>query len=135
MTTTAKRYNEKQSSGSKNLNSESYFLCTSKQNNKVESKSSKSLFLLDWAYFVLLTQTSRHANSNNVTQASLGIGQVNEHISESTLLISDISDEVSLVNKSASEISSSSANVENNANELKTLANELYKLISRFKYS
>lgn len=72
--------------------------------------------------------------SNNVTQASQGIEDVNAHIGEGTVVIDEINSEVGLVNESAGEISDNSRDVENNANELKKLADELNELIGRFRY-
>jgi methyl-accepting chemotaxis protein len=71
--------------------------------------------------------------SNNVTQASQGIGEVNENVALSSKVAGEIAKDISDVNNSAGEISNSSSQVSLSAEEMKKLAQQLDEMVGKFK--
>ncbi|MGD9161549.1 MAG: HAMP domain-containing methyl-accepting chemotaxis protein [Desulfobacteraceae bacterium] len=71
--------------------------------------------------------------AGNVSQASQGIQEVNENVSESTVVSRDIAREVTDCTQSSAEISNSSAQVSLSADQLRSLAEELNDMVNKFK--
>ena len=71
--------------------------------------------------------------AGNVMQASQGIQTVNLNISEGSSVLKDIAREVTEVNLSSSEITNSSSQVYLSAGELEKLAEQLNKMVNKFK--
>jgi methyl-accepting chemotaxis protein len=76
--------------------------------------------------------TSREI-TGNVSQASHGIQDVNENVSQSSTVAGTISGDIADVNRSVMEISNSSGQVNLNAENLSKLAGRLQVLVGRFK--
>ncbi|SLM29699.1 exported hypothetical protein [Desulfamplus magnetovallimortis] len=72
--------------------------------------------------------------SSNIIQTSQGIQHVNENIAQGTVVIRDITKDISLVNEASGQISQNSNTVEANAQELKDLAARLNEVIDGFKF-
>ena len=71
--------------------------------------------------------------ADNVTQAAAGLGEVNENVAQSSAASSDIAQEIAKVSQAVLEMSSSSDQVNNSAEGMSSLAEELDKLVGRFK--
>jgi methyl-accepting chemotaxis protein len=71
--------------------------------------------------------------SENVSQASLGLEEINSNINQATQAVGQITQEISDVNEGANEISNSSAMVQQNASTLSELAEQLKKMVGKFK--
>ncbi len=71
--------------------------------------------------------------SESVTQVSFGIGEVNEKVSQSSTVSSDIACEITKVMVAAQEMSKGSKQVDSSSHGLSELADELYRMVGRFK--
>ncbi len=71
--------------------------------------------------------------ASNISQASLGIGEVNENVNQSTAVAGSISEDIAGVNQASNDIAKSSNNVKLSADDLQKLALELSKLVGSFK--
>ncbi len=71
--------------------------------------------------------------SNNVTQASQGLGEVNENVAQSSTVAGEIAKDISDVNNSAGEMSNSSSQVNMSAEEMNKLARQLEEMVGKFK--
>jgi len=71
--------------------------------------------------------------AGNIGQASAGIQDVNENLAQSSTVSSDIAREIAEVNQGSGEMSNSSSQVDLSAQDLRTLADELNRLVGRFK--
>jgi len=71
--------------------------------------------------------------SNNVTQASQGIGEVNQNVAQSSIVVGEIAKDISDVNQSAGEMSNSSSQVNLSAEEMNKLARQLDEMVGKFK--
>ncbi len=71
--------------------------------------------------------------ANNINQAAQGLGEVNENVSQITLVANSITEDISLVNSASSEISESSKNVDTSSADLQRTAQELQKILAKFK--
>ena len=70
---------------------------------------------------------------NNVAQASAGLMEVNENVAQSSQVSSEIARDISDVTSSANDISNNCAAVNTNAGELAGLAEQLNKMVQKFK--
>ncbi|MBL7179907.1 MAG: hypothetical protein ISS65_06810 [Desulfobacterales bacterium] len=71
--------------------------------------------------------------ASNVAQASQGIMEVNQNVAQSSTVSADIAKDIADVNQEANEISTSSSQVNLNATELSKLAEQLTKMVRKFK--
>ncbi len=71
--------------------------------------------------------------SESVTQVSFGIGEVNDKVSQSSKVSSDIASEITKVMVAAQEMSNGSRQVDSSSHGLSELADELYRMVGRFK--
>ena len=71
--------------------------------------------------------------AGNVAQASQGIQEVNQNVAQSSVVSADIAKDIADVNQEANEISTSSSQVNLNATELSKLAEQLIKIVRKFK--
>lgn len=71
--------------------------------------------------------------ANNINQAAQGLGEVNENVSQISVVAEGITEDISMVNSASSEISSSSTRVDSSSNELQNMANELQRILAQFK--
>jgi methyl-accepting chemotaxis protein len=71
--------------------------------------------------------------AENVGQASEGLEEINTNINQATLAVGEVTKEISSVNEGASEISRSSALVQQGASALNELADNLNKMVRKFK--
>jgi methyl-accepting chemotaxis protein len=71
--------------------------------------------------------------SNNVIQASQGIGEVSQNVAQSSTVSGEIAKDISDVNQSAGEMSSSSAQINLSAEEMNKLARQLDEMVGKFK--
>ncbi len=78
-------------------------------------------------------QSATEEIASNISQASQGIGEVNENVNQSTVVSATISEDIASVNTAANEISGSSDTIKASAAGLQKLATELSQLVSNFK--
>lgn len=71
--------------------------------------------------------------SNNVAQASLGIGEVNERVADNSTVSTDIASSISLIDFAANDMNSSSGRVNDSATNLLQLAQQLNSMVEKFK--
>ncbi|OEU46385.1 MAG: hypothetical protein BA861_11525 [Desulfobacterales bacterium S3730MH5] len=71
--------------------------------------------------------------ADNVAQASHGIKDITENVAESSTVAGKIAGDIADVNQAASEMSNSSSQVDLSTEELSILANQLKKLVKKFK--
>ena len=71
--------------------------------------------------------------AGNVAQAAQGIQGVNENVSTSSVVASEIAEEITGVNQSASEMSHSSGQVAMSAEELAVMAKKLNEMVGKFR--
>ncbi len=71
--------------------------------------------------------------ANNVAQASHGIRDTNDNVSQTSGAVESIAREITAVNETASVMSGSSAQVRSSAEVLSKLSEELSQLVGRFK--
>lgn len=71
--------------------------------------------------------------SENVAQASQGIGEVNENVAQSSSVSTEIAEDVAEVQQAGLEVSSSSEQINSNAQELNQLAGQLNDIVAQFK--
>jgi methyl-accepting chemotaxis protein len=71
--------------------------------------------------------------AGNVTQASTGIQEVTENVAQSSSVSGEIARDIADVNQASGEISNSSSQVNLSAEELTKLAEQLKKVVSKFK--
>jgi methyl-accepting chemotaxis protein len=71
--------------------------------------------------------------AKNVNQVSLGIEEVNINVSESSVMADKIAKEISGADQSTSEIAEKGIQIKGNADGLSTLADELNRMVGRFK--
>jgi methyl-accepting chemotaxis protein len=72
--------------------------------------------------------------ADNISQASLGIQEVNQNMAQSSMVATDIAADISAVSSEAVGMSRSSAQVRTNAEELAQLAERLNAVVGRFRY-
>lgn len=70
---------------------------------------------------------------SNVSQASVGLGEVNENVAQSSHVSADIAGEIGNVTQAAEEISSSCSRVNTSSHELADLADQLNQMVLKFK--
>lgn len=71
----------------------------------------------------------------NIEQASLGIVEINKNVAQSSMLSSNIADELGEVTSISNSMSVSGNSMRNNSEELSNLAGELRTMISSFRVS
>ncbi|MFP4128137.1 MAG: methyl-accepting chemotaxis protein [Desulfonatronovibrionaceae bacterium] len=71
--------------------------------------------------------------AENVSQASSGIQEVNENVAQASSVSSDMAQDIVRLNDSSSSINDSSSQVKSNSQGLSSMAEELQKLVSKFK--
>lgn len=71
--------------------------------------------------------------AENVGQASIGLEEINSNINQATHAVSEVTKEISNVNEGANEISRSSAMVQQRSSALNELADNLNKMVRKFK--
>ncbi|MFH0785550.1 MAG: methyl-accepting chemotaxis protein [Pseudomonadota bacterium] len=71
--------------------------------------------------------------AENVTQVSYSIGEVNNKVSESSTVSAEIAQEITEVMIAAKEMSVDSSQVDKSSHSLSGLADELYRMVGRFK--
>lgn len=71
--------------------------------------------------------------SDNIKHVSTGIGEVNDNIGQSSAVIGEISSDIAMVNQMAEGMSHNSHGLTASARDLKTMANNLNRIIGRFK--
>jgi methyl-accepting chemotaxis protein len=71
--------------------------------------------------------------ANNIAQASRGIQEVNENVSQSSTVPAGITADIAAVNQSSGEIAGSSNRVRGSAEDLKRMAAELNGIVGSFK--
>jgi methyl-accepting chemotaxis protein len=77
--------------------------------------------------------TSARAVSQNITEASVGVGDANTRVAESSQVSGEIARDIVAVRQAASEISSGSLAVSNSARSLGELADQLKQSVARFQ--
>jgi methyl-accepting chemotaxis protein len=71
--------------------------------------------------------------ATNINQISAGIQEVNENVAQSSAVAGEIAKNISDTSQGADEISSSSSQVDMSSSELSQLAEQLNKMVRRFK--
>jgi len=71
--------------------------------------------------------------SNNVLQASQGIAEITENVAQSSTVSDEIARDIADVNQASSEMSNSSSQVNISAENLSELAEQLKKMVVKFK--
>jgi len=71
--------------------------------------------------------------AENITQVSSGIQEVNENVNQSSTVATEIAQDISHVNQSAIDIAERSDQVKLSAQELSKLAEELNRMVGKFK--
>ena len=71
--------------------------------------------------------------SNNISQAAQGILEVNENVAQSTVAVSDITREISEINQQSNQVGDGSSQVQNSAQGLSDLADQLRRMVNKFK--
>jgi methyl-accepting chemotaxis protein len=71
--------------------------------------------------------------AGNIGQASTGIQEVNENLSQSSAVSTGIAKDILDVNQESAEMSNSSSQINMSAKDLSTLADELNSMVGRFK--
>ena len=71
--------------------------------------------------------------ANNIIQASQGIAEVTENVAQSSTVSSEIARDITDVNQASSEMSESSSQVNISAENLSELADQLKKMVVKFK--
>ena len=71
--------------------------------------------------------------AGNISQASQGIGEVNENVNQSSVVATSIAEDIAGVNSASKDIAKSSNDVKESAEELQRYASLLKKLLSNFK--
>ncbi len=71
--------------------------------------------------------------ASNMSQAAVGIQEVNENVSQSSAVSDEIAKDISEVNQAAIEMSDSGSKLTSRAEELSKLAQELKKMVGKFK--
>jgi methyl-accepting chemotaxis protein len=71
--------------------------------------------------------------AENVAQASNGISEVNQNLAQSSKIVENIAQDITGLNQYVGEISDTSTQADSNSKDLSTLADQLNKLIGRFK--
>jgi len=78
------------------------------------------------------TATTREI-SQNVQQASQGIGEVNENVAQSSTVSAEIAADIAQVNDSATEMSGAGNQVKDSAEALSGIAEQLKEMVARFR--
>ena len=71
--------------------------------------------------------------SNNISQATQGIEEVNQNINQTSAVSSGISSDIATVNEGIQHITANSSQVDMKAKELALIAAQLHQLVERFK--
>ncbi len=71
--------------------------------------------------------------AENASQASMGIGDVNKSVADSSAVAESIAEEIADVTRAANDMSGSSAEVNESAEELSTLSEQLNEMVGKFK--
>lgn len=71
--------------------------------------------------------------ADNINQAATGLSEVNENVNQISVVAETITQDISLVNIASTEISDSSKNVDDCSQQLRNMADELNRVISKFK--
>ncbi|HBT88963.1 methyl-accepting chemotaxis protein [Desulfobacter sp.] len=71
--------------------------------------------------------------TNNVSQAGSGVQEVNENVSQASVVAEEVSKEIHQVSQASEEMKSGSRQVNTSATELSRLAENLNRMITRFK--
>ncbi|OGR12473.1 MAG: hypothetical protein A2097_12485 [Desulfobacula sp. GWF2_41_7] len=71
--------------------------------------------------------------SENIVQVTQGIDKINENISQSSSVSSDIAKEICTVTDTANEMAESSAGVDVRSKDLSNLSERLMKIVNKFK--
>ncbi len=70
--------------------------------------------------------------ANNISQASLGMNVVNDSVTQSSVVVGDITRDIVDVNRATAEISGNSARVNTSAESLEKLAEQLERMVEKF---
>ena len=71
--------------------------------------------------------------AESISQASIGIQEVTENVAQVSIIAGDVAQDIAQVNKASESISQGSGNVKSKADELNHLAEQLQKLVGRFR--
>jgi methyl-accepting chemotaxis protein len=71
--------------------------------------------------------------SNNVSQAATGVQEVNEKVNQTSTVVAEVAQDVHQVSQSADEITAGTRQINENVLELSKLAENLNKMVGRFK--
>lgn len=69
----------------------------------------------------------------NINQAAGGLGEVNENVSQISVVSSTITKDIALVNSASGEVSNTSSDLQSSSQNLQLLAEELQKVVGSFK--
>ncbi len=70
---------------------------------------------------------------NNINQASQGISEVSENVNQASIVTNEVARNITDVDQSSNELQESTTNVTDTAGELSSLAQQLKKLVGKFK--
>jgi len=73
--------------------------------------------------------------AQNIEQVSMGIGEVNENVAQSSQVSTELAKDISGVNSVAEDMSKKSAQMNQSARDLSGLSSKLRDMISVFKVS
>ncbi len=103
-----------------------------------ETDSAKALELFKedpGRYDLIISDQTMPGITANITQASDGIQEVNENVSQSSSVSGTIAEEIAEVNRSSDQMLSSSTTVQQSSTSLANVAEQLNQAVTRFKFA
>ena len=88
---------------------------------------------MKWAGALAARLAASRITPNQISQASMGINEVNQNVSQGSVVSSQIAQEISEVKDAAGQMSQNSTQVDQSATDLSRLASELNAMVNRFK--
>ncbi len=71
--------------------------------------------------------------AGNIAQASMGIAEVNENVAQSSVVVADITRDVTEISQQSTQVGDGSTQVQASAQSLSELAEQLEKMVKKFK--